>query len=108
LMAFPTLGLNPGIGEEGLGQTWSLVENVQFPVSCGHGEGHPLSRMADGTAELLDGVMRRQDVTMRMRRVWLPSALETGAIDAHVAGLTTFDAHQRLVESGKFQPGQAS
>src|SRR5512132_2384458 len=102
-MAFPTLRLNPGIGEEGLGQTWGLVENVQFPVRGRHGEGHPLPRMADGTAKLLDGVMRRQDIAMWMRRVRLPSALEAGAINAHMAGLATFHAHERLVEVGIIQ-----
>src|SRR5882724_3365953 len=105
-MAFPTLGLNPGIGEEGFGQTWGLVENVQFPVRCRHGEGHPLPRMADGTAKFLDGVMCRQDVAMRMRSVWLPSCLKAGAIDAHVAGLTSFHAHERLVEVGIVQSGE--
>jgi hypothetical protein len=58
-MTFPTLGLKPRIGEQGLGQPWGLVQKVQFPVRCRHGEGHPLSRMADGTAEFLDWVVRR-------------------------------------------------
>src|SRR5262245_31927554 len=105
-MAFPTLGLDPGIGEEGFGQTWGLIEKMQFPVRCRYGEGHALSRMADGTAEFLDGVMRRQDIAMRMRRIRLPSALEAGAIDAHMARLTTFHAHKRLVEVGIIQAGK--
>ena len=92
-MTFPTLGLNPGIGKQGLSQSRSLIENMQFGVCCWYGERHPLSGMADGTAEFLDGMMCRQDIAMRVRRVGLLCALEAGTINAHMASLTTFYPH---------------
>ena len=43
---------------------------------------------------------------MGMRSIRLFSALKASAIDAHVAGLATFDAHERFVEIGIIQPGE--
>ena len=77
---------------------------MQFTMRCRDGERHPLPGMADGTTEFLDGVMLIRYLAMRMRGVWLPSALEAGAIDAHVAGLAAVHAHERLVKVGIFSP----